>query len=156
MNLEEQKAFFQSQLAQKDQMIQLQNERLAEQTETIKALRETVEMMAEKIAGLQETVNEFQRKLFGASSERTKKKSDSAESEESTPITVKSHTRTKKAKATREDQYGNLPIRKVVIPLSEQEQKCPYCNSQMKRIGETYVREELRITPAKVERIHYY
>ncbi len=156
MNPEEEKAFLQSQIAQKDQMIQLQNERLAEQTETIKALQKTVEMMAEKIAGLQETVNEFQRKLFGTSSERTKKKSDPAESEESTPITVKSHTRTKKAKATREDQYGNLPIHKVVIPLSEQEQKCPYCNSQMKRIGETYVREELRITPARVERIHYY
>ncbi len=137
-------------------MIQLQNERLAEQTETIKALRETIEMMAEKIAGLQETVNEFQRKLFGTSSERTKKKSIPAEDEESAPITVKSHTRTKKAKATREDQYGNLPIHKVVIPLSEQEQKCPYCNSLMKRIGETYVREELRITPAKVERIRYY
>ncbi len=156
MNPEEEKTFLQNQLAQKDQMIQLQNERLAEQTETIKALQKTVEMMAEKIAGLQETVNEFQRKLFGTSSERTKKKSDPAESEESTPITVKSHTRTKKAKATREDQYGNLPIHKVVIPLSEQEQKCPYCNSQMKRIGETYVREELRITPARVERIHYY
>ena len=144
------------QLAQRDQIIKMQNERLAEQTETIKALRVTIELLTEKIAGLQETVNEFQRKLFGVSSEKTKKESDTSEDEEVTTTTVKSHTRTRKAKSTREDQYGNLPIHKVVIPLSEQEQKCPYCNSQMERIGETYVREELRITPAKVERVHYY
>ena len=144
------------QLAQRDQIIKMQNERLAEQTETIKALRVTIELLTEQIAGLQETVNEFQQKLFGVSSEKTKKESDTSEDEEVTTTTVKSHTRTRKAKSTREDQYGNLPIHKVVIPLSEQEQKCPYCNSQMERIGETYVREELRITPAKVERVHYY
>ena len=71
--------------------------------------------------------------------------------------TVKSHKRTtRKAKATREDQYGNLPIRKEVIPLPEEDKHCPYCNSLMEYVTETFVREELRITPAKVERIHYY
>ncbi len=150
MDLEEQKAFFQSQLAQKDQMIQ-------SQTEMIKSLQKTVEIMAEEIAGLQETVNEFQRKLFGTSSEKSKKQSASEENEKSTTTTVKSHSRTtRKAKSTREDQYGNLPIHKVVIPLSEADQKCPYCNAQMKRVGEVFVREELRITPAKVERVQYY
>ncbi len=87
MDLEEQKAFFQSQLAQKDQMIQ-------SQTEMIKSLQKTVEIMAEKIAGLQETVNEFQRKLFGTSSEKSKKQSASEENEKSTTTTVKSHSRT--------------------------------------------------------------
>ena len=70
---------------------------------------------------------------------------------------VKSHKRTtRKAKATREDQYGNLPIHKEVIPLPEEDKYCPYCNSKMEYVTETFVREELRITPAKVERIHYY
>ena len=62
----------------------------------------------------------------------------------------------RKAKATREDQYGNLPIHKEVIPLPEEDKYCPYCNSKMEYVTETFVREELRITPAKVERIHYY
>ena len=63
---------------------------------------------------------------------------------------VKSHKRTaRKAKATREDQYGNLPIHKEVIPLPEEDKYCPYCNSKMEYVTETFVREELRITPAK-------
>ena len=154
-----QNILFRNQLAQKEQLIQMQNERLAEQTETIKDLRATVERMTEEIAGLRETVNEFQRMLFGKSSEKTK---NNAETEDAVPedmekvsTTVKSHTRTtRKAKATREDQYGNLPVHKEVIPLPEEEKQCPYCNSQLELIGETFVREELRITPAKVERIH--
>lgn len=156
-----QNILFRNQLAQKEQLIQMQNERLAEQTETIKDLRATVDRMTEEIAGLRETVNEFQRMLFGKSSEKTKNNAETEdaapEDMEKVPTTVKSHTRTtRKAKATREDQYGNLPVHKEAIPLPEEEKQCPYCNSQMEPIGETFVREELRITPAKVERIHYY
>lgn len=63
---------------------------------------------------------------------------------------VKSHKRTtRKAKATREDQYGNLPIHKEVIPLPEEDKYCPYCNSKMEYVTEMFVREELRITPGK-------
>lgn len=147
-----QNILFRSQLEQKDLMIQMLSERINEKDETITDLKET-------IAGLQETLNEFQRKLFGTSSEKTKQdeKTEDEKSEETVTITVKSHKRTtRKAKATREDQYGNLPIRKEVIPLSEEDKHCPYCNSLMEYVTETFVREELRITPAKVERIHYY
>ena len=150
---------FRSQLEQKDLMIQMLSERLNEKDETITDLKETIKDLKETIAGLQETLNEFQRKLFGTSSEKTKQdgKTEDEKSEETVTTTVKSHTRTtRKAKATREDQYGNLPIRKEVIPLSEEDKHCPYCNSLMEYVTETFVREELRITPAKVERIHYY
>lgn len=87
-------------------------------------------------------------------SEKTKQ---DKETEETVTTIVKSHKRTtRKAKATREDQYGNLPIHKEVTPLPEEDKYCPYCNSKMEYVTETFVREELRITPAKVERIHYY
>ena len=46
-------------------------------------------------------------------------------------------------------KYGNLPIHKEVIPLPEEDKYCPYCNSKMEYVTETFVREELRITPAK-------
>ena len=149
-----QNILFGSQLEQKDLMIQMLSEQLNEKDETIADLKETIKDLKETIAGLQETLNEFQRKLFGTSSEKIKQ---DEKSEETETITVKSHKRTtRKAKATREDQYGNLPIRKEVIPLSEEDKQCPYCNSLMEYVTETFVREELRITPAKVERIHYY
>lgn len=80
-------------------------------------------------------------------SEKTKQ---DKETEETVTTIVKSHKRTaRKAKATREDQYGNLPIHKEVIPLPEEDKYCPYCNSKMEYVTETFVREELRITPAK-------
>ncbi len=154
-----QNILFRSQLEQKDLMIQMLSERLNEKDETITDLKETIKDLKETIAGLQETLNEFQRKLFGTGSEKTKQdeKTEDEKPEEIETITVKSHKRTtRKAKATREDQYGNLPIRKEVIPLSEEDKHCPYCNSLMGYVAETFVREELRITPAKVERIHYY
>lgn len=154
MDPEEQNILFRNQLEQKDLMIQMLSERLNEKDETITDLKETIKDLKVTIAGLQETLNEFQRKLFGTSSEKTKQ---DEKPEETVTTTVKSHKRTtRKAKATREDQYGNLPIHKEIIPLSEEDKHCPYCNSLMEYVTETFVREELRITPAKVERIHYY
>ena len=64
---------FRSQLEQKDLMVQMLSERLNEKDETITDLKETIKDLKETIAGLQETLNEFQRKLFGTSSEKTKK-----------------------------------------------------------------------------------
>ena len=154
MDPEGQNILFRNQLEQKDLMIQMLSERLNEKDETITDLKETIKDLKVTIVGLQETLNEFQRRLFGTSSEKTKQ---DEKPEETVTTTVKSHKRTtRKAKATHEDQYGNLPIRKEVIPLSEEDKHCPYCNSLMEYVTETFVREELRITPAKVERIHYY
>ena len=145
---------FNSETRQKDLMIQMLSERLDEKDGTITELKETINDLKETIAGLRETLDEFQRKLFGTGSEKTKQ---DKETEETVTTIVKSHKRTtRKAKATREDQYGNLPIHKEVIPLPEEDKYCPYCNSKMEYVTETFVREELRITPAKVERIHYY
>ncbi|MGN0331839.1 MAG: IS66 family transposase [Lachnospiraceae bacterium] len=154
MDPEGQNILFRNQLEQKDLMIQMLSERLNEKDETITDLKETIKDLKVTIAGLQETLNEFQRKLFGTSSEKTKQ---DEKPEETVTTTVKSHKRTtRKAKATREDQYGNLPVRKVVIHLAEEDKHCPYCNALMEYVTETFVREELRITPARVERIHYY
>ena len=138
---------FNSEIRQKDLMIQMLSERLDEKDETITELKETINDLKETIAGLRETLDEFQRKLFGTGSEKTKQ---DKKTEETVTTIVKSHKRTtRKAKATREDQYGNLPIHKEVIPLPEEDKYCPYCNSKMEYVTETFVREELRITPAK-------
>lgn len=145
---------FRSQPEQKDLMIRMLSERLNEKDEAITDLKETVKDLKETIAGLQETLNEFRRKLFGTGSGKTKQDEKAGETG---TIAVKSHKRTtRKAKAAREDQYGNLPVRREVIPLPEEDKHCPYCNSLMGYVTGTFVREELRIAPAKVERVHYY
>lgn len=43
----------------------------------------------------------------------------------------------------------------MLIPLTDEQKLCEYCNAEMSVIGYTEVRDELRITPAVVERIKY-
>ena len=74
---------------------------------------------------------------------------------EAVSVDVKGHTRKRKAKSRRDALYADLPVREVMLPLSEEQRFCEYCNAPMVTIGYTEVREELRITPAKVERIKY-
>ena len=139
MDSKGQDILFNSEMNQKDLMIQMLSERLDEKDETITELKETINDLKDTIAGLRETLDEFQRKLFGTGSEKTKQ---DKKTEETVTTIVKSHKRTtRKAKATREDQYGNLPIHKEVIPLLEEDKYCPYCNSKMEYVTETFVRK---------------
>ena len=138
-------------------IIEQQEKRIQEKDATIAVLRKLVDELQSLKASLEETLEEFRRQFFGVQSEKIKpdKSKQDADKEILKTIEVKSHTRQRKPKATREELYANLPIREVLIPLTDEERHCAYCSSEMKTIGYTSVREELRITPAKVERILY-
>ena len=60
-----------------------------------------------------------------------------------------------KPKASREEILAGLPVIEVPCTVPEGDRNCPYCNTPMEVIGKKVVREELRITRAKVERIQY-
>ena len=60
-----------------------------------------------------------------------------------------------KPKATREEILAGLPVIEVPCTVPDEDRNCPYCNTPMEVIGKKVVREELRIIPAKVERIQY-
>lgn len=138
-------------------IIDQQEKRIQEKDATIADLRKLVDELQSLKASLEETLEEFRRQFFGVRSEKIKPDKSKQEPDKEIPktIEVKSHTRQRKPKATREELYANLPIREVLIPLTDEERHCAYCNAEMKTIGYTDVREELRITPAKVERILY-
>lgn len=72
MDSKGQDILFNSEMNQKDLMIQMLSERLDEKDETITELKETINELKDTIAGLRETLDEFQRKLFGTGSEKTK------------------------------------------------------------------------------------
>ena len=141
-------------------IIDQQEKRIREKDAVIADLRKLVDELQSLKANLEETLKEFQRQFFGVRSEKTKvpdkkQEQQNATAEPAKTVEVKSHTRQRKPKATRKELYANLPVREIVIPLTEEERRCPYCNAEMTTIGYTDVREELRITPAKVERILY-
>jgi len=158
---------------------------VAQQAELIKLLTETneflrtqtisqqdqIQQLNQTIVNLQETIKQMNRKLFGASSEKATPAQASGQldmfneaevtanpnAEEPTIETVVSgYIRDpKKAKGKREDILKNLPIIEIPCSVSEDLRSCDYCNTDMILLGNKFVREELRITPAKVERIHY-
>ena len=133
-----------------------------DQAETIRNLNGTIADLRQTIANLQETLDELKRKLFGTSSERMGQKTPDEEPGEETPagevreVPVKEHTRKRKPKSTREDLYEALPVRRVECPVPEDDRDCPDCGAPMDHLGWQFGREELRITPAKVERVQYY
>lgn len=135
-----------------------QDARILEQEQTIADLRSLVDDLRLLKAGLEETLEEFKRQLFGTKSEKTKTSQADAAVETEDPAsktTVKEHTRAKKKKTTRDERYADIPVRDVVIPVPDKDRRCPYCNAEMMPLGRKEVRTELRITPAKVERVRY-
>jgi len=154
---EEQFHLMQMVIEQQKSYIQMQKEWIAEKDATIADLRALVGELQSLKANLEETLEEFRRQFFGVRSEKTKRQPQAeAPEEEQPPTEVRSHTRApRKRKATREELYVALPVQEVKISLTEEERRCAYCNAPMQTIGYTEVREELRITPAKVERVKY-
>lgn len=134
--------------------IEQKDEQIHELHKTVGQLNETIHGLQSTIANLNETIEEFRRKYFGSSSERshnTEKQTDPGAEKEK--IRVRSHTR--EPKTCRKDRYADLPVREILCSMPEVHRTCPDCDTPMKTIAYTFVREELRITPAKVERIRY-
>lgn len=151
--IEQQQSYIQSQNA----LVAEKDARMVEKDETIAQLRKLVDDLQSLKTNLEETLRELRRQLFGTVSEKIIAKQTEEEeaqpSSEKNVIRVKEHTRERKPKAKREDLYANLPVRDVKIPLTDEQRRCEYCNSEMVTMTYTPVREEIRITPAKVERI---
>lgn len=139
-------------------MIENQKSRINEQGEFIKSLQTTIENLTQTVANLEETIAEFKRSFFGVSSEATKAPvvEDAKEPAQGKAIQVKEHIRKKKPKATREELFADLPIEKIVCPVPDEYRHCDWCNAEMVPMNPTFVREEIRVTPAKVTRVHYY
>ena len=145
---------------QQEELIQNQQKQIASQLEQILNLQATINSLRSTVANLEETLSELQRRFFGTSREKTPEQVKGSETpaedtEDDDPIQVKAHARTRKQKSRRDDLYENLPIREVRIPVPEGERRCPDCGAEMDHLGYKTVREELRITRAKVERILY-
>ncbi|GLC79901.1 IS66 family transposase [Lacrimispora brassicae] len=143
-----------------NRIIDQQSARISEQDTTIKELRTLVIELRSLKENLEGTLEEFRRQLFGTKSEKThikeEESSDPATADTPAIITkVKEHTRARKKKATREELYADIPIRDVICPVAEEDRLCGYCDAQMQLLCYKEVRTELRITPAKVERIRY-
>ena len=127
-------------------------------------MQNTIRDLRQTIANLEETIAELNRRFFGISSEHSKnislpadKESDIAEdiSEDDAkepPAKTKKSSKPRKPKASREELYASLPICEVKCPLPDDQKFCPDCGTPLEPMGYTFVREELRVIPAKLFR----
>ena len=163
-------------------LLQLQKETIESLRQLVDSQRLTIEQMTKSheeqtaqlnqtIANLNETVEYLKKKLFGSSSEKTRKDefpgqmnlfneaetfADPSVPEPTLEETVGGYNRkTKEQKSTREEILAGLPVIEVPCTVPDEDRNCPYCNTPMEVIGKKVVREELRIIPAKVQRIQY-
>ena len=163
-------------------LIQLQKETIESLRQLVDSQCRTIEQMAKSheeqttqlnqtIANLNETVEYLKKKLFAPSSEKAKKDgfpgqmdlfneaeaaADPSVPEPALEEAVGGYNRkVRKPKATREEILAGLPVIEIPCTVPDEDRNCPYCNTPMEAIGKKVVREELRIIPAKVERIQY-
>lgn len=163
-------------------LLQLQKETIESLRQLVDSQCLTIEQMTKShedqtaqlnqtIANLNETVEYLKKKLFGSSSEKTIKDefpgqmnlfneaetfADLSVPEPTLEETVGGYNRKgKKQKATRKEILAGLPVIEVPCTVPEEDRNCPYCSTPMEVIGKKVVREELRIIPAKVQRIQY-
>lgn len=178
----EKKGGFPMPQSEMEALLQLQKETIESLRQLVDSQRLTIEQMTKSheeqteqlnqtIANLNETVEYLKKKLFGSSSEKTRKDelpgqmnlfneaetfADPSVPEPTLEETVGGYNRkTKKQKSTREEILAGLPVIEVPCTVPDEDRNCPYCNTPMEVIGKKVVREELRIIPAKVQRVQY-
>lgn len=152
----------------KDTISQL-NELVRTQTATMESLRKTIEQLQQDLENKTAEISYLKGKLFGSSSEKTKlpfpgqlglfdEETDDRVPEliEPEEIEVKAYKKSRKAKATYEEQFENLPSRQVPLDsLGDEEKVCPVCGEAMVPIGTEVVRTELVYHPAVLEKVEY-
>ena len=149
----------------KDTISQLKT-MVSEQTEMMKSLRLIIDEKSSHEKAIQEQVDYLTKKLFGSSSERRaddipgqQNLFDEAEMEQNPSLleeetVIKEHTQKRRPRMKISSKA--LRLKKVVLPLPEEEKICPVCGTQLVLIGEEYVRRELEFIPATCKVIEYY
>ena len=151
----------------KDTVSQL-NKLISTQVNTMESLNKIIEELRQELRNQKAENDYLKSKLFGSSSEKTPFPGqlnlfmdELAEDRipvaiEPEEISVTSHKRSRKPKATYEEMFQNLPHQTIQVDgLSEEEHACPICGTIMEPIGKEVVRTELKYYPAKLERIDY-
>jgi transposase len=153
----------------KNEIIDIYLKQMDEYSQRIAALTQT-------IADLKETLEEFKRMIFASKSEKkhvgyddpnqlslsdifneAELEADPSAKEPDAKEAVEGYLRNKagqrKPKATHEELYDQLPVKKLQCKLSEEDKICPRCGREMQRIGWELVRTELEIIPAQVRKV---
>ena len=127
-------------LTQKDKALADMQTRLDEMTEELKLLRKklfgsSTERMSNPY------VNSDQLTIYPFLGIEPEKEPEPVEAEY---IEIQGYTKSKKAKSTLKEQFGNIPVKQVFIDsLSDEDKLCPACGTEMQPIGTEIIRREV-------------
>lgn len=127
-------------LTQKDKALADMQTRLDEMTEELKLLRKklfgsSTERMSNPY------VNSDQLTIYPFLGMEPEKEPEPVEAEY---IEIQGYTKSKKAKSTLKEQFGNIPVKQVFIDsLSDEDKLCPACGTEMQPIGTEIIRREV-------------
>jgi transposase len=120
-----------------------------------------IEHLEQRVSQLTEMLLKLQKMQFGQSSEKSKyvlgnpdqlmlfnETEVCADENAPEPEVVKEHTR--KPKRTKEELARDLPVKKTVIEIPEDERVCDVCEGPLVPIGQELVRREVNIIPAQM------
>ena len=141
----------------------------SELEEIIAAKDKEIEVLRLRIEHLQEIILNAQRARFGSSSEKKKyvlpdqtsffneaEAEQDVKAPEPTPDTVQVEAHERKKKGTVDEKTADLPVKKIILELPEDEQKCEQCGAPLTMIGRKLARRELEFIPAQLRVIEYY
>ena len=141
-----------------------------ELTASVKELTEENARLRKKLDRMNELLLLAQQARFGQSSEKreyvlkggeqmrlfneAEQLQDPKAPEPTQETLVAAHTR--KPKRPLDELLKDLPVKKIVLELGEDQRRCDTCGSELTPIGEKFLRRELNVIPRQVEVIEYY
>lgn len=144
------------------QLVQKQKEELKQKNEEIEKKDEIIRRQQIQIENMIQALLHARKKLFGPSSEVTRKEINQMELfpeteqlakqlfEEQEKITVRSHKRTPRQPGVRKEMLASLPkiVEEYIIPPEE---TCSVCGAVLTIIGKEIVRTEVSFIPAQIK-----
>lgn len=158
------------QLRELKDMIAELNKMIKNLQETLEASSKREEQLTQERDNLKEELDLLRKKLFGSSSE--KRTSDvpgqlnlfnEAEAEQDPDAAVAEELaasmpapeKKRKARATNAERFKGIPVIKKYLDIPDEEKFCPVCGTALAKIGEEFVRRELKFIPAKLQIVEY-
>ena len=139
---------------------------------TVDAANKREEALTQERDNLKEEVDLLRKELFGTSSEKRvldipgqlnffneaelAQDPALAQLEELEASAPEKTPKKRKTRATDAERFKGIPVVKEYLDLSETEKNCPVCGTDLKQIGEEFVRRELIFIPAKLKIREYY
>lgn len=161
----------------KDLQLRELKDTISELRKMIKTLQATIDMMNTREAelrqereNLKEEVELLKKKLFSASSEKRRVLEipgqlnffNEAEAEQDISLLKDEEEekvrspRSRKKKTVQAEKFAGLPVDKEYLDLPDEEKVCRQCGTPLEKVGEEFVRREIKFIPAKLRVVEYY